>query len=38
MKNFRLPSFVIILIGVAQDKIFIWLDRRLFKYKYANEK
>ena len=30
--------FVIILIGVAQDKIFIWLDRRLFKYKYANEK
>lgn len=29
--------FVIILIGVAQDKIFIWLDRRLFKYKYANE-
>jgi NitT/TauT family transport system permease protein len=30
--------FVIILIGVAQDKIFIWLDRRLFKYKYANGK
>jgi len=30
--------FVIILIGVAQDKIFIWLDRRLFKYKYANDR
>ena len=30
--------FIIILIGVAQDKIFLWLDRRLFKYKYANEK
>ena len=30
--------FVIILIGVAQDKIFIWLDRRIFKYKYASGK
>jgi NitT/TauT family transport system permease protein len=30
--------FVIILIGFIQDKIFIWLDRRLFKYKHANSK
>jgi NitT/TauT family transport system permease protein len=30
--------FVIILIGFIQDKIFIWLDRRIFKYKYANGK
>jgi NitT/TauT family transport system permease protein len=27
--------FVIILIGVVQDKIFLWLDRRAFKFKYA---
>jgi NitT/TauT family transport system permease protein len=30
--------FVIILIGVIQDKIFIWLDRHVFKYKYATDK
>jgi NitT/TauT family transport system permease protein len=30
--------FVIILIGFIQDKLFIWLDRRIFKYKYANGK
>ncbi len=29
--------FVIILIGIAQDKIFLWLDRRLFGFKYAKE-
>jgi len=27
--------FVIILIGIVQDKLFIWLDRHVFKYKYA---
>jgi NitT/TauT family transport system permease protein len=27
--------FVIILIGVIQDKIFQWLDRQVFKFKYA---
>jgi NitT/TauT family transport system permease protein len=30
--------FVIILIGFIQDKIFIWLDRQLFKHKYATGK
>jgi NitT/TauT family transport system permease protein len=30
--------FVIILIGFVQDKIFVWLDRTLFKYKYATGK
>ncbi len=29
--------FVIILIGIAQDKIFLWLDRRVFGFKYAKE-
>ena len=27
--------FVIIVIGVLQDKIFLWLDRRVFKFKYT---
>ena len=30
--------FVIILIGFVQDKIFVWLDRTVFKYKYATGK
>jgi NitT/TauT family transport system permease protein len=30
--------FVIILIGFVQDKIFIWLDRTVFRYKYATAK
>jgi NitT/TauT family transport system permease protein len=30
--------FVIILIGFIQDKLFIWLDRTIFKHKYANGK
>jgi NitT/TauT family transport system permease protein len=29
--------FVIIVIGVIQDKIFLWLDRRVFGFKYAKE-
>jgi len=29
--------FVIILIGIIQDKIFLWLDRRSFGFKYAKE-
>ncbi|MGA9120299.1 MAG: ABC transporter permease [Bacteroidota bacterium] len=29
--------FVIIIIGVIQDKIFLWLDRRVFGFKYAKE-
>ena len=29
--------FVIIIIGIIQDKIFQWLDRRAFGFKYAKE-
>jgi NitT/TauT family transport system permease protein len=29
--------FVIIFIGIIQDKIFMWLDRRVFGFKYAKE-
>ena len=29
--------FVIIAIGIIQDKIFLWLDRRMFGFKYAKE-
>ncbi len=29
--------FVIIIIGIIQDKIFQWLDRRTFGFKYAKE-
>lgn len=29
---------VIILIGVVQDKLFIWLDKLLFPYKHINKK
>jgi len=29
--------FLIIAIGIVQDKIFLWLDRLIFKYKYSQE-
>ncbi len=28
---------IIILIGFLQDKLFLWIDRRFFKHKYAGE-
>lgn len=29
--------FTIILIGFIQDKLFVWLDKKIFKYKYGND-
>lgn len=26
--------FVIIIIGIIQDRVFVWLDRRFFRFKY----
>ncbi len=28
--------FVIVIIGIVQDRLFVWLDRKLFKFKYQS--
>lgn len=29
--------FIIVIIGFLQDKLFVWLDRKLFPFKYLSE-